>query len=241
MGLIFITHDLAVVAGLADRVAVMRHGEIVETGETAHGVPRPARIPTRGALFAASSHVPTRQPPPRCRGGARRCCAVESVVRDYRLPRRTPVRPRRRLPRRRRRQLHASSAARMSAWSAKCGSRQVHPGPRHHGARAAAGRRGACSTARRSTPSPAPRRRRGARCRWCSRTPTARSTRAIASTRLVTEPFHLLGADAPRGAERRRRIAEALETVGLDAGRRRQIHRTNSPAASASASPSPGR
>jgi peptide/nickel transport system ATP-binding protein len=40
--------------------------------------------------------------------------------------------------------------------------------------------------------------------------------------RLITEPFHLLGGEAPQGAERRRRIAEALENVGLtpaDAGK----------------------
>jgi peptide/nickel transport system ATP-binding protein len=32
---------------------------------------------------------------------------------------------------------------------------------------------------------------------------------------LITEPFHLLGADAPTGAERQRRIATALTDVGL--------------------------
>src|SRR5690606_37627399 len=35
--------------------------------------------------------------------------------------------------------------------------------------------------------------------------------------RLVSEPFHLLGAAAPQGAERSRRIARALEEVGLGA------------------------
>jgi peptide/nickel transport system ATP-binding protein len=34
---------------------------------------------------------------------------------------------------------------------------------------------------------------------------------------LVTEPFHLLGRAAPQGAERKRRIATALENVGLSA------------------------
>ncbi|PRD42941.1 peptide ABC transporter permease [Phyllobacterium phragmitis] len=35
LALLFITHDFGVVAEICDRVAVMRHGEIVETGETA--------------------------------------------------------------------------------------------------------------------------------------------------------------------------------------------------------------
>ena len=35
MGLLFITHDLAIVRRIADRVCVMKDGEIVETGSTA--------------------------------------------------------------------------------------------------------------------------------------------------------------------------------------------------------------
>jgi peptide/nickel transport system ATP-binding protein len=35
MGVLFITHDFGVVAEIADRVAVMQHGSIVEIGRTA--------------------------------------------------------------------------------------------------------------------------------------------------------------------------------------------------------------
>ncbi|WP_372892907.1 ATP-binding cassette domain-containing protein, partial [Rhodosalinus sp.] len=47
MGLMMITHDLAVVSDMADRIVVMREGEVVETGETR-------------ALFANMRHPYTR-------------------------------------------------------------------------------------------------------------------------------------------------------------------------------------
>ena len=51
-GLIWITHDLSVVAGLADRVCVMYAGRIVEQGSTAQVLERPAHPYTRGLLDA---------------------------------------------------------------------------------------------------------------------------------------------------------------------------------------------
>jgi peptide/nickel transport system ATP-binding protein len=48
--LVWITHDLAVVAGLADRVAVMYAGRIVEQGAAAEVLESPAHPYTRGLL-----------------------------------------------------------------------------------------------------------------------------------------------------------------------------------------------
>jgi oligopeptide transport system ATP-binding protein len=53
MALILITHDLGVVAGVADRVAVMYAGRIVEVGETSDVFARPAHPYTLGLLASA--------------------------------------------------------------------------------------------------------------------------------------------------------------------------------------------
>jgi peptide/nickel transport system ATP-binding protein len=50
MGLILITHDLGIVARIADRVAVMYAGEIVESGTAAEIFERPLHPYTRGLL-----------------------------------------------------------------------------------------------------------------------------------------------------------------------------------------------
>jgi ABC-type glutathione transport system ATPase component len=54
MGLtmLFISHDLAVVRHVADRVAVMSGGEIVEEGETARVMEAPEHAYTRTLLRA---------------------------------------------------------------------------------------------------------------------------------------------------------------------------------------------
>jgi peptide/nickel transport system ATP-binding protein len=59
MGLILVTHDLAVVAQLADRVAVMRQGEIVETAAAGEILRRPSHAYT-AALLAAARLTPKR-------------------------------------------------------------------------------------------------------------------------------------------------------------------------------------
>jgi peptide/nickel transport system ATP-binding protein len=52
IGLIFISHDLSVVRSICDRVAVMRSGEIVETGACADVFAKPQHTYTRALLRA---------------------------------------------------------------------------------------------------------------------------------------------------------------------------------------------
>jgi len=54
--MIWITHDLAVVSSLADRIAVMYAGRIVETGRTADIVSAPLHPYTKGLIGSVPSH-----------------------------------------------------------------------------------------------------------------------------------------------------------------------------------------
>jgi peptide/nickel transport system ATP-binding protein len=54
--MIWITHDLAVVSSLADRIAVMYAGRIVETGQTADVVNDPQHPYTKGLIDSVPSH-----------------------------------------------------------------------------------------------------------------------------------------------------------------------------------------
>jgi len=60
MGILLITHDFGIVADVADRVAVMREGRIVESGNVGEVLGAPQHAYTK-ALLAA---VPTLTPPP---------------------------------------------------------------------------------------------------------------------------------------------------------------------------------
>jgi peptide/nickel transport system permease protein len=89
MGMIFITHNLAVVAEIADRICVMYAGEIVEEGPVAEVFARP-RHPYTAALIASApdggkaafSAIPGTVPPPQalpagCSFAPRCPCAVD--------------------------------------------------------------------------------------------------------------------------------------------------------------------
>ena len=54
--LVWITHDLAVLAGLADRIAVMYAGRIVESGSVAEVLEQPMHPYTRGLIDSVPSH-----------------------------------------------------------------------------------------------------------------------------------------------------------------------------------------
>ncbi|WP_299664210.1 ABC transporter ATP-binding protein [uncultured Ruegeria sp.] len=58
MGMLFITHDLGIVRRIADRVCVMKDGEIVETGVTSEIFDKPQHPYTRKLLAAEPSGQP---------------------------------------------------------------------------------------------------------------------------------------------------------------------------------------
>ncbi len=83
MGLMLITHDLAVVAQHADRIAVMRHGAIVETGTARAVLSNPQHAYTQSLLRAATRRV---ELPPRT--ATTPLLSVQNLSRSYRMPRR---------------------------------------------------------------------------------------------------------------------------------------------------------
>ena len=82
MALILITHDLAVVSGLADNIAVMQTGIIVEAGTTNDVFSEMKHAYTR-QLFSASNHTPVRNP----QLEETPLLEIKNVVRNYKLPR----------------------------------------------------------------------------------------------------------------------------------------------------------
>lgn len=64
MGMLFITHDLTIVRSIADRVCVMKDGEIVESGPTQQVFDNPQHDYTRKLLAAEPSGAPAPLPDP---------------------------------------------------------------------------------------------------------------------------------------------------------------------------------
>ncbi|MFD1982976.1 ABC transporter ATP-binding protein [Mesorhizobium newzealandense] len=81
MGLLLISHDLAVVTEMADRITILRRGEVMEAGDTARTLSEQLHRYTR-QLAQASMHVPARARPQGVASG-QPLLQVESVTRDY--------------------------------------------------------------------------------------------------------------------------------------------------------------
>ncbi len=90
--LVWITHDLAVVAGIADRIAVMYAGRIVEEGPVDAVLDRPAHPYTRGLIDSVPATHPKGQRLPQIPG---RMPALAELPAGCafapRCPRRTPI------------------------------------------------------------------------------------------------------------------------------------------------------
>jgi peptide/nickel transport system ATP-binding protein len=217
MGLIFITHDLAVVAGLADDVAVMRHGEVVESGPT-RNVFRTLAHPYTRELFEASSHVPHRgwpNDPSRDRSDRAQkkpdpVLLVENLIRDYRIPPRHLFAP-------------AGTFRAVDGVSLRIerGENVGLVGESGSGKSTLARAIMALETAQAGSiridgvPLDGRDLRTRRKLQVVFQDPYGSFDPRQRVDKLVTEPFHLLGAEAPNGAERRRRIDAALVEVGL--------------------------
>jgi peptide/nickel transport system ATP-binding protein len=212
MGLILVTHDLAVVAQVTDRVALMHGGEIVEQGATQQLL-RHLRHPYGRALLAAAQLTPKRGTPPQ------EAAVPVLQVRDI---------------------VHAYARKRRSLWRAAAPLRAVdgvslciHAGETvglvgesgsgkssllrvllalerpHAGEVRLLG--DVFSTAKGSS------LRRLRRCiQAVFQDPYGSFDPQWSVERLIAEPFHLLDSP-PAGAERRRKVAAVLEQVGLSA------------------------
>ena len=83
MGLLMISHDLAVVADMADHLVIMRHGRVVEAGPSPALFHRMQHSYSK-ALLAASTHQPDRAAQPQDTP----LLQVQGVIRDYATARR---------------------------------------------------------------------------------------------------------------------------------------------------------
>ncbi|MGR3500780.1 ABC transporter ATP-binding protein [Pseudaestuariivita sp.] len=204
MALMMITHDLAVVSDMADRIAVMQHGQIVETAPTQTLLAEMQHPYTR-ALFTASSHrasLPPADPGPPV-------LEANAVTRAYPLPREL-FRPRKH-----------HIAVKDVSFTIGAGERVGLVGESGCGkstlTRALLGleRLQSGSIAAFGQPvgpdMPAVHR---AKVQVVFQDPYGSFNPRHRVARLVTEPFHLLP-DPPQGAARNAAIDQALEAVGL--------------------------
>ncbi|MCV6585820.1 MAG: dipeptide ABC transporter ATP-binding protein [Marinibacterium sp.] len=205
MALMMITHDLAVVADLADHIAVMRNGEVVETGPT-RTVLRDQTHPYTRMLFAASRHavdLPEAPPPVPL-------LKVTDLRRSYPGARPHPFAPRPRI-----------EAVRGVSFALHRGERLGLVGESGCGkstlTRAILGldpvQGGSIHLNGDSITQHVPHALRR-QIQVVFQDPFGSFNPRHRVDRLITEPFHLLD-DPPKGAARRNAVADALDAVGL--------------------------
>ena len=81
---LFITHDFGVVAQIADRVAVMQRGELVESGTAADVLNRPVHPYSRALIAAVPSLKPSTIRRLRCTTAVQSILELEDVSKTYR-------------------------------------------------------------------------------------------------------------------------------------------------------------
>jgi peptide/nickel transport system ATP-binding protein len=87
-GVLFITHDFGVVAEIADRVAVLQHGRLVELGTTRQVLTEPQHPYTRMLMAAVPSMTPRVRPRDAAAAPVLRTRRLDKVYRDRSLFRR---------------------------------------------------------------------------------------------------------------------------------------------------------
>ncbi len=211
MGLMMITHDIAVVSDMADDIAIMKSGEVVEHGPAAT-LFRTMTHPYTKALFEASGHVPERAEDTAAADAP--LLEVRNVSRDYAQPRTSlfdrppPFRAVNGVSFEIRRGeslglVGESGCGKSTLARAILGLEPVQEGEiRIDGDPVYSGRQVDLGVRR--------------RMQAVFQDPYGSFNPRHRVSRLVSEPFHLLHPE-PRGAERATAVAEALESVGLQA------------------------
>ncbi len=82
MSLLLISHDLAIVAEMADRITILRDGTVMETGEATDTLVK-QRHPYTRQLAQASTHVPARARSGGYRSEQKPLLEAEGLTRDY--------------------------------------------------------------------------------------------------------------------------------------------------------------
>ncbi len=211
MGLLLISHDLGVVADMADQIVIMQRGQVVETGRFCD-----LRHSYSKALLAASDHVPDRTGA----GSEAPLLQLRDVVRDYPTPRKgwlgKPGRfravDRVSFEIRRGENLGLvgeSGCGKSTLTRAILGLEAVQEGTILLGGQPVYDGQRANRSIRR-------------RMQMVFQDPYSSFNPRHRVGRLVSEPFHLLET-APQGVEKERVIAEALESVGLQAADRHKF------------------